>query len=221
MNHITRKPAFGGFDQVWLKPACSATDALLLAYGIKQVFSWGGSYVMLAVPKLNNHSCYFLFIWATAWQNIQKDLHPMEDSDQPGHPPGLTRVFAVRSMGSQGPKAPSCGQQRLLITLADAQADMSLRWMHRSFCWFCRAPAHFSPESSKCQKSDTVLNVMADGIVLFDKLLKILQIIKRKDFISSSPENQTVITSIFQYLRYLSQRGRENKLYKVMQFISL
>ena len=34
---------------------------------------------------------------------------PSEDSDQPGHPPSLIRVFAVRSMGSQGPKFSSCG----------------------------------------------------------------------------------------------------------------
>ena len=26
----------------------------------------------------------------------------------------------------------------------DAQADLSLRWVHRSFCWFCRVVAHFS-----------------------------------------------------------------------------
>ena len=34
----------------------------------------------------------------------QNDCAPSEDSDQPGHPPSLIRVFAVRSMGSQGPK---------------------------------------------------------------------------------------------------------------------
>ena len=28
---------------------------------------------------------------------------PSEDSDQPGHPPSLIRVFAVRSVGSLGP----------------------------------------------------------------------------------------------------------------------
>ena len=28
---------------------------------------------------------------------------PSEDSDQPGHPPRLIRVFAVRSVGSLGP----------------------------------------------------------------------------------------------------------------------
>ena len=28
---------------------------------------------------------------------------PSEDSDQPGHPPSLIKVFAVRPMGSLGP----------------------------------------------------------------------------------------------------------------------
>ena len=35
---------------------------------------------------------------------------PSEDSDQPGHPPSLIRVFAVRSMGSLGPYCASGGQ---------------------------------------------------------------------------------------------------------------
>ena len=38
---------------------------------------------------------------------------PSEDSDQPGHPPSLIRVFAVRFMDSWGPNASSCGQRRL------------------------------------------------------------------------------------------------------------
>ena len=39
---------------------------------------------------------------------------PSEDSDQPGHPPNLIRVFTVRSMGSWGPNVSSCGQRRLI-----------------------------------------------------------------------------------------------------------
>ena len=42
----------------------------------------------------------------------QNECAPSEDSDQPGHPPSLIRVFAVRSVGSQGPKLSSCGQRR-------------------------------------------------------------------------------------------------------------
>ena len=30
----------------------------------------------------------------------QSECAPSEDTDQPGHPPGLIKVFAVRSMGS-------------------------------------------------------------------------------------------------------------------------
>ena len=68
-------------------------------------------------------------IWAATWQNQQSDWRPSEDSDQPGHPPSLIRVFAVRSMGSLGPKLSSCGQWRLWSDWADAQADQSLRWV--------------------------------------------------------------------------------------------
>ena len=39
-------------------------------------------------------------IWAASWQNQQSDCAPSEDSDQPGYPHSLIRVFAVRSMGS-------------------------------------------------------------------------------------------------------------------------
>ena len=55
--------------------------------------------------------------WAASWKNKKKKKKmacaPSEDADQPGHPPSLIRVFAVRSIGSQGPNASSCGQRRL------------------------------------------------------------------------------------------------------------
>ena len=38
---------------------------------------------------------------------------PSEDSDQPGHPPSLIRVFVVRSIDRQAPKVSSCGKRRL------------------------------------------------------------------------------------------------------------
>ena len=67
------------------------------------------------------------------WQNQQNEYAPSEDSDQSRHPPSLIRVFAVRSVGSLGPNAFSCGQRRLWSDWADAQVDPSL-------CW---APSHF------------------------------------------------------------------------------
>ena len=44
---------------------------------------------------------------------------PSKDSDQPGHPPSLIRVFAVRFMGSLGPNASSCRQWILWSYWAD------------------------------------------------------------------------------------------------------
>ena len=35
---------------------------------------------------------------------------PSKDSDQPGHPPSLIKVFAMRSMDSERSKLSSCGQ---------------------------------------------------------------------------------------------------------------
>ena len=39
-------------------------------------------------------------------------------------------------MDSSGPKLSSCGQRRLWSDLADAQADLSLRWAHMPLCCF-------------------------------------------------------------------------------------
>ena len=36
---------------------------------------------------------------------------PSENSDQPGHPPSLIKVFAVRAVGSLGPSFASGGQR--------------------------------------------------------------------------------------------------------------
>ena len=57
-----------------------------------------------------------------------------EDSDQPGRPPRLISVFAAR-MKKQGAISYSLS--------ADAQADLSLRWVHMSLCWFCHALAQW------------------------------------------------------------------------------
>ena len=43
----------------------------------------------------------------------QNECAPSEDSGQPWHLTSLIRAYAVRSMGSQGPKHSSCGQRRL------------------------------------------------------------------------------------------------------------
>ena len=38
---------------------------------------------------------------------------------------------------------PLSTKRRLWLDWADAQADLSLRWAHMPFCWFCHEAAHF------------------------------------------------------------------------------
>ena len=62
-----------------------------------------------------------------------------EDSDQPGRPTSLIRVFAVRIKKRWVISYPLSARRRLWSDLVDAQADLSLRWAHMSSCWFCHA----------------------------------------------------------------------------------
>ena len=67
---------------------------------------------------------------------------PSEDSDQPGHPPSLIRVFAVRMKKAWALSYPLRAQRRLWSDWVDAQADLSLRCAHMPFCWFCHWVVH-------------------------------------------------------------------------------
>ena len=58
---------------------------------------------------------------------------PNEDSDQPGHPPSLIRVFAARMKKPWTFTYPLSTQRRLWSDCADAQADLSLHWAHTHF----------------------------------------------------------------------------------------
>ena len=59
-----------------------------------------------------------------------------EDSDQPGHPPSLIRVFAVHMKKPWVLTFPLSAQRRLWSDWTDAQADLSLRWAHSHFVGF-------------------------------------------------------------------------------------
>ena len=64
-------------------------------------------------------------------------VHPAKTGIRPD-----LSVFMVHSMSSLGFNLSSCGHRRLWSDWADAQADLSLRWAHRSFCWFSHKVAH-------------------------------------------------------------------------------
>ena len=61
---------------------------------------------------------------------------PSEDSDQSVHPPSLISLRYPHE-DSWVLSYPLSAQRRLWSDWTDAQADLSLRWVHMSFCWFC------------------------------------------------------------------------------------
>ena len=85
--------------------------------------------------------------WATTRQNQQNECAPSEDSYQPGHPPSLISVFAVRMKKAWALSYLLSAQRRLWSDWADAQADLSLRWAHTHFVGFVmsRLKYCFSP----------------------------------------------------------------------------
>ena len=55
-------------------------------------------------------------------------------SDQPVHPPSMARVLVYSSLDSLKAVEGTCDQRRLRSDCANAQADLSLRWSHKSYC---------------------------------------------------------------------------------------
>ena len=81
---------------------------------------------------------------------------PSKDSDQPGRPPSLIRVFAVHMNKAWVHSYPLSRQWRLWSHWVDAEADVFIG--RTSFCWFCHAVAHLpaqtnEPEQDKNQQN--------------------------------------------------------------------
>ena len=97
-------------------------------------------------PLFNSNDYLYVHIWAALWQNQQNDCAPNEDSDQPGHLPSLIRAFIVRMKKAWVLSYQLSPQRRLWSDWADAQADLSLRWVHSHFIGFVTRQfiSHFS-----------------------------------------------------------------------------
>ena len=81
---------------------------------------------------------------------------PSEDSDQPGHPASLIRVFAVCMKKAWVHSYPLSAQRRLWSDWADAQADLSLCLAHSHFVGFVMRWLKLLLFQSKCQSLGTV-----------------------------------------------------------------
>ena len=78
-------------------------------------------------------------IWAVAWQNQQNNLctqQRLRSAWASALPDQSLRWWIVGSSATHWVHCEDWSDW------ADAQADLSLRWVHRSFCWFCHEAAH-------------------------------------------------------------------------------
>ena len=83
---------------------------------------------------------------AATWQNQQSECAPSEDSDQPGHPPSLIRVFAVRMKKPWALSSPLSAQRRL-IRLGGCPGWSKSSLGGHSLCWFCHVVAQIDTEN--------------------------------------------------------------------------
>ena len=75
-------------------------------------------------------------------------LHPAKNQINLGICP-FWSAFAVHMKKYWILSYPLSALQRLWSDGADAQADLSLRWVHRPFCWFCHEAAQISTRGCK------------------------------------------------------------------------
>ena len=81
-------------------------------------------------------------IWGTAWQNLTKWPVCLANTQISL---GICQVWSVLPVRMKKPSVlslPLSALWRPWSDWVDAQADLSLSWVHRSLFWFCHAAAH-------------------------------------------------------------------------------
>ena len=86
----------------------------------------------------DGHSMSHLMTKATKWH-----VRPAKTQISLGIRP-VCRVFTVRMKKAWVLSYPLSARWRLWSYWKSAQADLSLRWAHMPFCWFCHEAAHIS-----------------------------------------------------------------------------
>ena len=139
----------------------------------------------------------------SAWAFSQSDQSLRTGEDQPGHPPRLIRVFAVRIKKAWVLSYPWSAQRRLWSDWADAQADLSLRWAHGHFvgfvmrrlilfsCWPQLGGIlrfHVSPAEHKCP------HLVYPSVVVNPSCLNVLQKLYSRNLLASSGSSLCSVT---------------------------
>ena len=124
----------------YFRPLAPESDTLPLSHRaplmwlIRAQLSFSSPAIIQTIPRFEPHRD----------KTNKMACAPSEDSDQPGHPPSLIRVFAVHLKKVRILSYPLSGQRRLWSDWADAQAVLSLPWVHMPFCWFYHDTVHLS-----------------------------------------------------------------------------
>ena len=85
--------------------------------------------------------------WATAWQKPKKrPVHPVKTQISLGIHPGWSESSLCAEWLAKDPKFLRA-YSKDWSEWAHAQVDLSFRWAHRSFCWFCHAVAQIKLSS--------------------------------------------------------------------------
>ena len=100
---------------------------------------------------------FWVRIWAATWQNQQSKCAPSENSDKPGNPPSLIRIFAVRMNKAWVLSCPLSAQWRLWSDWADAQTDLSLRLAYTHFVGFVMSWLNFYT-TSLCRRRAAIFD---------------------------------------------------------------
>ena len=103
------------------------------------IISWHGYYIE-PTHENRDHNIVPLVILPSC----SRATHLSRNMTKPikWHPPSLIKAFAVRMKKAWVLLSYPLSTQRRLIRLGDVQADLSLCWAHRSFCWFCHGSSH-------------------------------------------------------------------------------
>ena len=103
---------------------------------------------------------FSLTIGAASWQNQQNDMCAQQrlrtawSSAQYDQSLRMKKAW-VRSY-------PLSAKRRPWSDWADAQDELSLRWAHMPFCWFCHEAAHFCLYAKHQQDSNMMISRTAD-----------------------------------------------------------
>ena len=84
------------------------------------------------------YECPFFSKWAVTWQKQQNECAPSEDSDQPGRPPSMIKVFAVRMKNDWLPIKRTA---KILIRLSGCLGWSESSLGAHSFYWVCHVAA--------------------------------------------------------------------------------